>query len=159
MTLFSDVVLRKEGDWKGQYERFGEEAGIADLCHIFAMLSEDERRHIDALRALQTGGRVDFTRSTILDGARQILRRLSAEEKALHGFRGDLHSYIAAMDFEAATARACGALAREATHGWERELFQMIAEEDEIHFTLLEQMRELLETVARARGGEIRDAN
>lgn len=155
---FSDVVLRKEGDGKG-YERFCAEAGIADLSQIFAMLSEDEKRHVDALRALQSGGRVDLVRSSTLDGARHILRRLSVEETALCGFNGDLHRYIAAMDFEAATARACGELAREASHSWERELFQKIAEEDEIHFTLLEQLRELLEGVTMTRGGAVRDAN
>ncbi|HJV35176.1 ferritin [Geomonas sp.] len=159
MTLFSDVVLRKEGDWKGQYERFGAEAGIADLNDIFTMLSEDEKRHADALHALETGGRVDLAHSSTLDGARRILRRLSMKDKALSGFRGDLHSFIAAMDFEAASARACGELAREASHGWERELFQKIAEEDEIHFTLLEQLRELLESVAVAGGGDLKDVH
>lgn len=156
-----EVVLRKEGDGKGHYERCGAEAGIPGLSRIFAMLSEDEGRHADALRALQTAGRVDLAHSATLEGARHILRGLSKEEASLSNFNGDLHSFISAMDFEAASARLCGQLAREASHGWERELFLKIAAEDEIHFTLLEQMRELLEPLMASGGSKtgVPDAN
>lgn len=151
---FKDVVLRKEGDGKCQYDRFGAEAGIPGLSRIFAMLSEDEERHADALRALESGGRVDLARSSTLDGARRILRTLSIEDLALSDFHGDLQAYLAAMDFEATSVQRCGQLAREAAHGWERELLMKIAEEDVIHFTLLEQMRELLEQVPVNAGKE-----
>ncbi|TGU70689.1 ferritin [Geomonas terrae] len=137
-----DMVLRKEGDGSGYYERCSAEAGIAGLSSIFRMFSEDELRHAGALRALRDGGRVDLRQSATLQGARSILRRLSAEE--LGRYRGDLGLYLNAMQFEALSARACADLAREALHPWERELFQTMAEEDEMHFTLLEEMRELL---------------
>ena len=139
-----DVVLRKAGDGKGYYERCGAEAGVPGLSRIFAMLSEDELRHADALRAQQSGARVELSHSGTLDGARFILRRLSFQKAALAQFNGDLSSYLSAMDFEAASVRLYGQLAREAEHHWEKELFQKIAAEDEIHFTLLEHMRELL---------------
>lgn len=138
-----DMVLRKEGDGSGYYERCSAEAGVAGLSSIFRMFSEDELRHAGALRALRDGGRVDLRQSATLEGARNILRRLSDEE--LGRCRGDLRGYLNAMQFEALSARACAELAREALHPWERELFQTMAEEDEIHFTLLEEMCELLE--------------
>jgi bacterioferritin (cytochrome b1) len=140
-----DVVLRKAGDGKGYYERCGAEAGVPELSRIFSMLSEDELRHADALRAQQRGARVELAQSTTLDGARFILRNLSVQQKPLDQFNGDLASYVRAMDFEAASVRLYGQLAREAEHHWEKELFLKIAAEDEMHFTLLEHMRELLE--------------
>lgn len=142
-----EMVLRKEGDGKGYYERCSAEAGIAGLCSIFKMFSEDELRHAGALRALQDGGRVDLRQSATLEGARKILRRLSVQE--LSRDHGDPGLYRSAMQFEAISARACSELAREALHPWERQLFQTMAEEDEIHFTLLEQMQELLEEGGR----------
>lgn len=148
-----DMVLRKEGDGKGYYERCGAEAGIAGLSSIFKMLSEDEVRHADALRALQSGVRVELTDSGTLDGARAILRRLSVQEQTLSRFNGDLGSYRHAMQFEAVSARACCELAREALDGWERELLLRMAAEDEMHFTLLEHMHELLQPQATEDGG------
>ena len=138
-----DMVLRKEGGGQGYYERLSAEAGSASVACIFRMLGEDELRHADALRALRDNARIKLRHSQTLDGAKKILRRLSVEELARHG--GDLGSYRSAMRFEALSARACSELAREARHPWERELFQAMAEEDEMHFTLLEEMRELLE--------------
>lgn len=138
-----DMELRKEGDGSGYYERCSAEAGVAGLSSIFRMFSEDELRHAGALRALRDGGRVDMRQSATLAGARSILRGLTAQELAR--YRGDLGVYLNAMQFEAFSARVCSELAREALHPWERELFQTMAEEDEIHFTLLEEMRELLE--------------
>jgi hypothetical protein len=140
-----DVVLRKEGDVKGQYDRCGAEAGVPGLSRIFAMLSDDEARHAAALRALQSGTRVDLDQSRTLEGAKEILRHLFVEEAALSQFNGDLGSYFTAMDNEASTAKLCGELARDSADGWEKELLLKIAAEDEIHFTLLEQMQELLE--------------
>jgi rubrerythrin len=145
-----EVVLRKEGNAKGYYERCCAEAGIPELSRIFAMLSEDELRHVDALRALQSGARVELAHSTTLDGARHLLRHLSVQDATLARFNGDLESYGCAMDFEATSVRLCGQLAREAEHKWEKELFLKIAAEDEMHFTLLEHMRELLEPVSGA---------
>jgi len=149
-----EMVLRKEGDGKGYYERCGAEAGIAGLTAIFKMFSEDEVRHADALRALQDGARVELPFSATLDGAKCILRRLSVQDQALSRFGGDLGRYRHAMQFEASSARVCGELAREALQGWEKELFLRIAAEDEMHFTLLEHMRELLENSADAEGGD-----
>jgi len=51
------------------------------------------------------------------------------------------------MDFEAASVRLYGQLACEAPQGWEKELYRSIAAEDEIHFTLLEQLCELVEAL------------
>ena len=140
-----DLMLRKACDGKGYYERCGAEAGVPELSRIFSMLSEDELRHADALRAQQNGARVELPHSTTLDGARFILRNLSVQIAPLEQFNGDLASYVRAMDFEAASVRLYGQLAREAEHHWEKELYLKIAADDEVHFTLLEHMRELLE--------------
>jgi hypothetical protein len=145
-----DVVLRKAGDGNGYYERCGAEAGVPGLSRIFAMLSEDELRHAEALRAHQNGSQVELAHSTTLDGARFILRNLSLQVSALEQFNGNLASYLRAMDFEAASVRLYGKLAQEAEHHWEKELFLKIAAEDEMHFTLLEHMRELLDPTGTA---------
>lgn len=150
----SDVLLRKEGDGRGYYQRCGAEAGIPELSRLFDMMTQDEVRHADALRALRNEARVDLPKSNTLEGALPILRRLSIE--TLGAFSGDLATYRKVMDYEATNVRICGELARQASHRWERELFQKIAADEEIHFTILEQVRELLQpVVAEWRG----DAN
>jgi hypothetical protein len=110
------------------------------------MLSEDELRHADALRAQQSGSRVELGHSATLDCARFLLRNLSVQDSVLARFNGDLACYLSAMDFEAASVRLHGQLARDAENHWEKELYLKIAAEDEMHFTLIEHMRELLET-------------
>jgi len=135
-----EVALGKEGDGSGYYLRCGAEAGIPGLRRIFEMLSDDEVRHaaaLHALHALQGGARVELAHSPTLDGAKSILRRLAVRESALSTFNG-----------------LCGQLAREAAHGWEKELFLTIAAEDEMHFTLLEYMCDLLKPAGSVGGGD-----
>jgi rubrerythrin len=155
----SEVLVRKEEEGRGYYQRCGADAGIPGISRIFAMISDDEVRHADALRALQREARVDLSRSTTLEGARPILRSLLRQRSSLSDFGGDLGAYHEAMDFEAASARLCSQLARQAPHRWERELFQKMAAEDEIHFTLLEQIRELLDPAAGTSGREGRSSD
>ena len=156
-----DVAFGRKGDGREYYQLCGAEAGIPGLSRIFEMLSEDEARHARALRALQEGARFDLDGSPTLDGAKPILRTLSVREASLAQFNGDLGRYGSAMDFEAANIRLCGQMAREAAHGWERELLLKIAAEDEVHFTLLEYMRDLLSSAGLACAGKIggSDAN
>lgn len=146
-----DMMLRKQWDGRGYYERCGAETGISGLSSIFKMLSEDEVRHADALRAVQEGAMVELPQSATLDGAKMILRRLSMQVPP-SSVIGDLARFRHAMQFEASSARGCEELAREAPSGWERELYLRMAAEDEVHFTLLEQMREILDP-----GGRIGD--
>lgn len=156
-----DVAFGKEGDGRQYYQRCGAEAGIPGLTRIFEMLSEDEARHAHALHALQEGAPVALAGSSTLDGARPILRALSVQEALLSQLNGDLGRYGFAMDFEAASIRRCAELARNAVHGWERELLLKIAAEDEVHFTLLEYMCDLIKSASRAAAGEtgVPDAN
>lgn len=140
----TEVVLRKEGVWRGNYQRCGAEAGIPALSRIFAMLSRDEARHAKALRAMQDGATVELAQSTTAEGAKTLLRRLSVQDAPPLNFHGGQSFFARAMAYEAGNARLCCQLAREALHGWERELLLKIAAEDEMHFTLLEHMRELL---------------
>lgn len=139
------MLFKKEGDGRGYYQRFGDEAGIAGFASIFRMFSEDELRHADALRALQEGGPVALPASGTLEGATPILRRIAVQGEAHSRFLGNPGSYWRAMQFEALSARALERLAGEASEGWERELFLAMAADDEVHFTLLEQMQELVE--------------
>ena len=143
-----DVLLRKEADGMRHYQRCGAESGIAGVSLFFAMLSEDELRHAQALRALQDGVRVELTQSPTLEGAKRILRTLSVREAALSDFDGDLDCYLQAMDYESQSADLCCQLAREAGRGWQRDLFLRMAAKDEMHFTLIEHMRELLESTS-----------
>jgi hypothetical protein len=156
-----DVAFGRKGDGGEYYRLCGAEAGIPGLSRIFQMFSEDEARHAHALHALKEGGKVDLDGSPTLDGARPILRALSVQEAALAQFNGDLGRYGSAMDFEAANIRLCGQLAREAEHGWQKELLLKIAAEDEVHFTLLEYMCDLLRSASGEGAGEtgVADAN
>lgn len=149
------VLLRKERE-KEVYQRCSSNAVLPELSRIFALLVQDETRHLEALRGLQEERRVDLAPSKTLEDAKAILRRLSVEERELSRFRGDLRSFTSAMDFEAGCARVCGKLANETTEGWKKELLSKIAAEDEMHFTLLEEIHELLEPFsARGKGGAV----
>lgn len=138
-----DVVLRKTGEGRGYYEGCQTAVGLPGVAGIFALLSEDERRHAEALKGIP----VDLDQSRTLDGARFILRNLAVQLSGLEQLDDELVCVSRAMDFEAASVRLYGQLAREATQHWEKELYLRIAADDEMHFTLLEQMRELLETL------------
>jgi hypothetical protein len=155
-----DVVLRKAGEGRGYYERCGAEAGIPALSRIFAMMSEDELHHAEALRAQQAGAQVELPRSVTVEGARFLLRSLALQHAILEQYNGDLSCLDDAMAFEAASVRFYGRRARESQHRGEQELYLKIAAEDEMHFTLLEHMRELLESVpVEKRAGGVRNAN
>ena len=79
-----------------------------------------------------------------LEKARFMLRRLAVADGPPSGPPEELEVFCRAMDFEADSADAYTRLAQQSS-GWQKELFMGIAAEEEIHFTLLEHLRELLE--------------
>lgn len=142
-----DVVLRKTVEGRGYYEGCQTAVGLPGVAGIFALLSVDEQRHAEALKAHQDGVPVELAQSGTLEGARFILRNLAVQLSGREQLDDELVCVSRAMDFEAASVRLYGQLAREAEHHGEKELYLKIAADDEMHFTLLEHVRELLETL------------
>jgi hypothetical protein len=139
-----DGVLRRKDAGRGFYQKLGADDGSNGIARIFALLADDELRHGSAIRAYEEGGAVTLGNSSILDSARYILRRLSLDDAALANFTHDLERFHVAMDFEADCARAFVSLAAHANKPTEREFFLRIAEDEQTHFTLLENVRELV---------------
>jgi rubrerythrin len=153
-------VLRRKDAEMGFYRQLGAADGNTGIGDIFAMLAEDELRHRSAIQALEEGEPVVLESSPTLDAAKAILRRLSVLDAPLAGFSFDLERLHLAMALEADCARAFALLAAHADEDSQRRLFSRLAEDEEIHFTLIENMHELVSAAAGALPpeNEVKDA-
>ncbi|UFS69626.1 ferritin [Geomonas sp. RF6] len=135
-------ALRRKEEVKRYYQNAT--AGLPETSgQLFAMLAEDEERHRLAISDLEQGAQATLHPSATLEKARFILRRLSFVDAA-SGDHEELEVFYRAMDMEAASAERYARLAEESS-GWQKELFRGIAAEEEMHFTLLENLREILD--------------
>ncbi|MBJ6725114.1 ferritin family protein [Geomesophilobacter sediminis] len=143
METMEHLLQRKE-EGRGFYHRMGAQSGSAGIRKFFGMLAEDEMRQERVLLALRRGTLPDLEDFVTLDEAKGILRRLSLHQPYYIPEEGDLQRLATAMEFEARCAQICREIAAADGDGCRKELFLSIAAEEEVHFTLLEQMREVV---------------
>lgn len=149
-----DGVLRRKHVEMGFYRQLGAADGRTGIGRIFAMLADDELRHGSALQAFEAGGAVMLDGSSTLAAAKVILRRLSFQDTPLAHCSYDLERFQLAMNSEADCARTFNSLAARAVEPSERDFFLRLAADEEIHFTLLENMHELVSAAAVAKRPE-----
>lgn len=143
MSAMLDAALRRKEEVKWYYERHAV-AGIAEVAQIFSLFAEDEKRHGIAMRSLWEGSPTELEHSPTLDRAKPLLRRMVSIDAPQGACAAETQVFCRAMNFEAENVGIYYEMALKAPDGWQRELLLKIAAEEETHFSLLEEMRELL---------------
>lgn len=142
METMEDLLQRKE-EGRGFYHHMGAQSSNAEIRRLCGMLAEDEMRQERVLLALRRGKAPQLEGSLTLDEAKGILRKLSLDDPCSSGLVCEVVRLDTAMEYEARCVRICREIA-DAVEGPQRELFLRMAAEEEVHYTLLEQMRDVV---------------
>lgn len=138
MNVF-DFAMKMEKDGKTYYEKLAGQARLAGLRSIFTHLAQDEQKHYEIFRDLQSGGKAPtMQESTALAEAQNVFADLVKDSAIATGGKDDLVAYQQAMQLEADSFRLYeDAAAKEAT-AEVKALLLKIAEEEHRHFIILE---------------------
>jgi rubrerythrin len=138
-----DYAIRMEKDGEDYYRRLSRQTDNRGLKTIFTMLAEEEVKHCKAIEEMKSG-QPEMARTTILDDAKNVFVQMkeSGERFDPDGKQAEL--YKKAQEIEKKSRDFYREKAAEATEGYQRELFLKLAQEEEKHGFLLENIIEFV---------------
>lgn len=132
-----DYALKMEADGKAYYEEMGKQAKLPGLKTIFRRLAEDEQKHYEIFEQLIAGNTaLAIPESTVLAEAKNVFAELRTENLA--GVTDSMEAYRHAMKLEAESYRLYKQAAQDEQDGATQTLLLKIAEEEQKHFNILE---------------------
>lgn len=137
-------LLRRKVEGRGFYHTWESDSSLAGFRTLCGLLARDEKEHEKALRALSQGEAPQLEDGSALNGAKNLLRRIFLEDLVPTPSGTELKRLGQAMAYEASCLRICRELAGSAGEGTKRDLLLTMAAQEEIHFTLLEEMCDLV---------------
>jgi len=133
-------AMKMELDGKAYYEKMAEDTRLPGLKTLFMMLANDEQKHFETIRAIQTGAHSTMADSTILDGARNVFFDLKAENTILDGMDKGLAACMHAMKIEEDSERLYLDMAAKETNPDLAGIMLRLANEEKKHFIVLENL-------------------
>lgn len=144
MDVF-EYAMQMEKDGEEFYRQLAQQANNKGLSTILTMLADDEVKHYNAIKTMQTE-MPDMPETTVLSGAKNIFIQMkdSGEHFDLDIKQIDL--YKKAQDIEQKSQDFYLQKADEATDKTQKDVFLKLAEEEKKHYFLL---GNLIEFVSR----------
>lgn len=133
-----DYAMKMEKDGEVYYRELAEKTEHAGLKNILTMLADAETKHYHLFREMRENSPVDAEDSPILKDVRNIFTRLKEgkETGGVHSSEADL--YRKAQEIEEQSRDFYREKAGEAGDDAHRDIFLKIAEEEQKHFVILE---------------------
>jgi rubrerythrin len=142
MDVF-EYAMQTEKDGEEFYRRLVQQTTNKGLKTILTMLADDEVKHYNALKEMQTE-KPDMPETTILSGAKNIFVQIrdSGEDFDLDIKQIDL--YREAQDIEQKSRNFYLQKADETTDETQRDVFLKLADEEKKHYSLLDNIIEFV---------------
>lgn len=140
-----DFALKMESDGKAYYERLASETDSKELKNLFTMLADAEQTHYDALQARKADKAYAKVDSGLLEQAKNIFQRL-LETKSDGSLRVDTDGYRHAIKAEEQSINFYRDSAEKEKSPEVRRLLQALAEEENIHLNIVENIYEFVES-------------
>lgn len=132
-----EYAMKMEQDGRKFYLEFAENAESKGIGRILLMLADDELKHYNTLREMNTK-KPEMTDTRILDDAKNVFEEISREEKTtpFSGTQGNL--YRRAREIEVKSRDFYQKKAGEADEPFQKDLLEWLANEEQKHNILLE---------------------
>ena len=142
MDVF-EYAMQMEKDGEEFYRRLAQQTTNKGLTTILTMLADDEVKHYNALKKMQTE-KPDMPETTILSGAKNIFVQIrdSGGDFDLDVKQIDL--YREAQDIEQKSQNFYLQKADETTDETQRDVFLKLADEEKKHYSLLDNIIEFV---------------
>ena len=140
MNVF-DIAMKMEMDGKAYYEKLAGQTDLPGLQTIFSRLAEDEQKHFEYFRAMNSGKKMpDLEAGTTLAATKNVFETLASAEATLKNVKDTLAAYQHAMDVEAESQHFYEKAAVEEADPQLKEILLKIAAEEKQHFEIMEKI-------------------
>ncbi|MFZ2956662.1 MAG: ferritin family protein [Candidatus Ozemobacteraceae bacterium] len=143
MNIF-EFALKKEAQSQAVYLELAKAAPTIGMKNIFTMLADDEKRHYQTIVKMEKEENVDLSECKILADSRKILAKFRAEKMKFKLDSSQLDAYKKAQESEDTSEAFYREKAHETKDEYQRKLFLSLAEEENNHSVILNEIIELI---------------
>jgi rubrerythrin len=143
MTNIFEYAMQMEKDGEDYYRQLAQKAGNNGMKNILTMLADEEVKHYNALEKIKTQ-KTQLAESEILTDAKNVFVQI---KEAGDSFDFDINQaelYKKARDIEEQSRDFYTEKADEVTEEFQKELFLQLADEEQKHYVLLDNIIEFI---------------
>ena len=137
MDIFT-FALEKEKYAEQYYRELADKAAHAGLKNILTMLANDEIAHYQAVEQMKTGTPEAVTETPVLSNAKEVFEKMRGSAEKFDFSISEVDLYRKACDIEQESRKYYLEKAREVQDGSQRTIFEKLAEEENKHLVLVQ---------------------
>jgi rubrerythrin len=141
-----DFAMKLEDESREHYEKLAAAARSDDVKRIFTLLADSEREHHEHLESLKMGTDPRKSESTVLERSKDRIRELADSLDPDAVLASDSDGYQYAIKSEEVSIELYEKMATQETNRVAAALLHTIAEEEQLHLQLIENIYDFVET-------------
>ena len=149
MGVFDDA-MQMEKDGERYYRSLAGESPDKGLATILTMLADEEVKHFTILKSMKAGGSVQVDGGTVRSDAKNVFQRIQDSGEKYDFKTSQVDAYRKAQELEQQSREFYQQRADDAGSPAAKEAFLKIADEELLHYQMLDTM---VEYVSRAEPG------
>ena len=142
MDIF-EYAMQMEKDGEVYYRHLAEQTFNADLRSILIMLADEELKHFNIIKDIQKG-KLEVVKTTVLDDAKNIFVLAKESGQVFDLDIGQIELCRRVQDIEVKSRNFYLEKSNEVEQEYQKEIFLKLAEEENKHYFLLENIIEFL---------------
>jgi rubrerythrin len=143
MTNVFEYAMQMEKDGEDYYRQLAQKAGNKGMKTILTMLADEEVKHYNALEKIKTQ-KTQIAESEILTDAKNVFVQIKESGESFHFDINEADLYKKAKDIEKKSRDFYTEKAGEVTEEYQKELFLILADEEQKHYVLLDNIIEFV---------------
>ena len=149
MGVFDDA-MQMEKDGEQYYRGLAGESPDKGLATILTMLADEEVKHFNILKAMKAGGSVQVDGGTVRQDVKNVFQKLQDSGEKFDFTVSQVDAYKKAQEIERKSREFYQQRADETGSPAAKEAFLKIADEEHLHYQMLDTM---VEYISRAEPG------
>ena len=143
MDIF-DFALEKEQLSEQYYRKLAESAPAKGLISIFTMLADEEHGHYEVISKMKQGAPAEVAETILLTNAKTIFAKMRQSREKFKFGNSQVALYKKAQDIERDSRAFYRQKANESQDPSHKAIFNTLAEEENKHYFLLENIIEFV---------------
>jgi len=143
MTNIFEYAMQMEKDGEDYYRQLAQKAGNNGMKTILTMLADEEVKHYNALEKIKTQ-KTQITESEILTDAKNVFVQIKESGDSFDFDINQADLYKKARNIEKKSRDFYTEKANEVTEEYQKEFFLKLADEEQKHYVLLDNIIEFV---------------
>lgn len=143
MTNIFEYAMQMEKDGEDYYRQLAQKASNNGMKTILTMLADEEVKHYNALEKIKTQ-QTQIAESEILTDAKNVFVQIKESGDSFDFYINEAELYKTARDIEKKSRDFYTEKANEVTEEFQIKLFLQLADEEQKHYVLLDNIIEFI---------------